>query len=101
MILVGCKLNSAEGAVDMFIILKLFIMIYCLVLWKPVIKLKEFQNSIGCFFLCGIVTRICILMTKEVTCVMLGLFMLMDCNSEALTWCLYLFSWGWISVTLW
>lgn len=77
MILVGCKLNSAEGAVGMFIILKLIVMKYFLVLWKPVIKLKQFQNSIRCLFLCELVTRLCRLVTKEVTCVMLGLFMLM------------------------
>jgi len=77
MILVGCKLNSAEGAVGMFIILKLTVMKYFLVLWKPVIKLKQFQNSIGCLFLFGLVTRLCRLVTKEVTYVILGLFVLM------------------------
>jgi hypothetical protein len=71
MILVGCKLNSAEGAVGMFIILKLIVMIYFVVFWKPVIKLKQFQQSIECYFLCGLVTRLCRLVTKEVTCVVL------------------------------
>jgi hypothetical protein len=64
MILVGCKLNSTEGAVGVVIILKLIVMKYILVLWKPVIKLKQFQNSIGCLFLCGLGTRLCRLVTK-------------------------------------
>jgi len=100
MILVGCKLNSAEGAVGMFIILKLTVMKYFLVLWKPVIKLKQFQNSIGCL-LFGLVTRLCRLVTKEVTYVILGLLVLMAVNSEALTVCLYVFTWCSISITLW
>jgi hypothetical protein len=40
-------------------------------------KLKQFQNSVGCLFLCRLVTRLCRFVTMEVTCVMLGLFMLM------------------------
>lgn len=64
MILVVCKLNSAEGTVGMFIILKLIVMKYFLVLWKPVIKLKQFQISFGCLFLCGLVTRLCRLVTR-------------------------------------
>jgi hypothetical protein len=43
MILVEYKLNSAEGAVGMVIILKLIVMKYFLELWKPVIKLNNFR----------------------------------------------------------
>jgi len=72
MMLVGGKLNSAEGSVGMLIILKLIVTNFFLMLWKPFMKLKQFQNSIGYLFLCRLVTRFCIFVTMEVTCVMLG-----------------------------
>jgi hypothetical protein len=39
-------------------------------------KLKQFQNSIGCLFLCRLATRLCIFVTMEVMCYA-GVFMLM------------------------
>jgi len=45
MMLVGGKLNSAEGSIGMLIILKLSWNFF-LMLRKPFMKLKQFQNSV-------------------------------------------------------